>query len=369
MIALQAMRYDNSTSSIVPLSIIIVNYNSKDLLSRTVESILNSSYALSRIELIIVDNNSQDGSLMELEGRLKTKLINLSNFIIIKNNTNQGWCKAINAGLAQAKGEIIILSNHDVIYSKDAISKIVPYLTNDNDIGICQFNSLLPSGEPDVAAAYLDPLGYAYSFMVDRPTLVSFGEAVAIAIRKDVIEKVGNLDDDYFIEYEDQDFCWRSIIHGYKILFVPDAIVHHYRGTVEKPNFFMRERRVYLYTRNHICTLIKNLELHNLLFYLPQVLLIELCKALFVLLAKKNFKLSLRIMEGIIAPSLILPSLHKKRKKIQQGRSISDKFAFKYFVPFMPIHQLNYLRYQGEGKRYVLDNQLLIKIRRDKGMS
>lgn len=357
-----------STQSNKLVSVIIVNYNSGDLLSRTVKSILDSNYQTDRIELIIVDNNSRDSSLNNLQRTLKNRLTNLFNLVVISNNENEGWCKAINAGLVKTQGDIIIFSNHDVIYSTDAITKVISHLNSNNDIGICQFNSLLPSGDPDVAAAFLDPLGYAYSFLADRPTLVSFGEAVAIAIKRDVINRVGNLDNDYFIEYEDQDFCWRALLYGFKILYVPDAIVHHYRGTVEKPSYFIRERRVYLYTRNHISTLIKNLELHNLFYYLPQVLLIELCKALLVLVAKRNFRLSLKIFEGIIAPFRILPSLRKKRAKIQQSRSIPDRQVLKYFVPFMPLHQLNYLKHQAAGKRYVLDNQLLVKAVAAKGI-
>jgi len=357
-----------STQSKKLLSVIIVNYNSGDLLSSTVKSILDSNYPTDRIELIIIDNNSRDNSLSNLQKTLKNRLTNLFNLVIIRNDENEGWCKAINVGLVKTQGDIIIISNHDVIYSTDAISKVMSHLNSNNDIGICQFNSLLPSGEPDVAAAFLDPLGYAYSFLVDRPTLVSFGEAVAIAVKRDVINRVGNLDDDYFVEYDDQDFCWRALLYGFKILYVPDAIVHHYRGTVEKPNYFMRERRVYLYTRNHISTLIKNLELHNLLYYLPQVLLIELCKALLILVVKRNLRLALKIFKGIIAPFLILPSLRKKRAKIQQSRSIPDKQVLKHFVPFMPVHQLNYLKYQAAGKRYVLDNQLLVKIVATKGI-
>lgn len=357
-----------STPSKEVISVIIVNYNSGNLLSSTVKSILDSNYPIDRIELVIVDNNSRDHSLSNMQKTLKNRLTNLSNLVIIRNVENEGWCKAINSGLIKTQGDIIIFSNHDVIYSADAISKVTSHLNNNHDIGICQFNSLLPSGEPDVAAAFLDPLGYAYSFLVDRPTLVSFGEAVAIAIKRDVINRVGNLDNDYFIEYEDQDFCWRALLHGFKILYIPDAIVHHYRGTVEKPNYFIRERRVYLYTRNHISTLIKNLELHNLLYYLPQVLFIELCKALLVLVVRRNLRLALKIFEGIIAPFLTLPSLRKKRAKIQQSRSIPDKQVLKHFVPFMPLHQLNYLKHQAAGKRYVLDNQQLLKLVATKGI-
>src|SRR5688500_16329674 len=90
------------------LSIIIVNYNSGEFLSRTVKSILDSNYPTDRIDLIIVDNNSQDNSLGDFQKSLMNRLTNLFNLVIIRNAENEGWCKAINAGLVRTQGDIII---------------------------------------------------------------------------------------------------------------------------------------------------------------------------------------------------------------------------------------------------------------------
>jgi GT2 family glycosyltransferase len=351
------------------VSIIIVNYNSGSLLLRTARSILDSNYTANQIELVIDDNNSQNTSLDNFQTNLKNRLTNPSNGVIIRNDENERWCKAINLGLVKTQGDIIIIiifSNPDIVNSTNAISKVTSHLNSNNEIKICQFSPLLPSDEPEVAAAYLDQLGYAYSFMVNRATLVSFGEAVAIAIKHDVMNRVGNLDGDYFMEHEDQVF-WGALLYGFKILCAPGAIAQHYRGKLEKPIYFIGERRVYLYTRNHISTL-KNLQLHNLLYFLPHVLLIELFKALPVLVAKRNFRSSLKTVDSIVAPFRVLPSLRKRRAKLQQSRSIPVKEVLKYFVSFIPLHQLNYLKHQAAGKRYLLDNQLLLKILAAKGM-
>ncbi|MGI0011965.1 MAG: glycosyltransferase family 2 protein [Nitrososphaera sp.] len=344
------------------ISFIVVNYNSGELLQRTVASILNSSYPASKIEVIIVDNASKDNSVELLQSMLNARSHTFNNLIMIRNEQNEGWCRAINKGLTKASGDVVVFSNHDVIYSENSISTVVAQLMSRKDVGICQFNSLSPSGEPDVAAAYLDPLGYAYSFLTLEPTLVSFGEAVAIAIKKEVFKKIGRLDEDYFIEYEDQDFCWRALLYGFKVLFIPDAVVQHYRGSVEKADFFARRHRGYLYTRNHICTLIKNLEIANLFYYLPQVLLIESCKAAYILVVKRNPGFAWQIFKGILAPLSLLPSLLEKRKKIQKNRTIPDRVVLKSFVPFMPMHQINFIRYQKMGKRYVLNNEVLLQV-------
>jgi GT2 family glycosyltransferase len=350
------------------VSIIIVNYNSGSLLLRNARSILDSNYTANRVELVIDDNNSQNTSLDNFQTNLRNRLTNPSNGVIIRNDENEGSCKTINLGLVKTQGDIIIIifSNPDAVNSTNAISKITSHLNSNNEIRIYQFSPLLPSDEPEVAAAYLDPLGYAYSFMVNRATLVSFGGAVAIAIKHDVMNRIGNLDGDYFIEHEDQ-FFWGALLYGFKILYALGAIAQHYRGKLEKPIYFIRERRDYLYTRNHISTL-KNLQLHNLLYFLPQVLLIELFKALLVLVAKRNFRLSLKIVDSIVVPFRVLPSLRKKRAKVQQSRSIPVKDVLKYFVPFIPLHQLNYPKHQAAGKKYMIDNRLLLKILAAKGM-
>jgi hypothetical protein len=309
----------------------------------------------------VVDNHSQDDSLNLVSQQLDEKLKQLNNFVLVRNTENEGWCKAINAGISKANGDIIIFSNHDVIYKPDSLSKIVTALNVHENVGICQFNCLLPSGEPDVAASFLDPLGYAYSFLSNQTTYVTFGEAVAIAVKSQVIKTIGRLDEDYFIEYEDQDFCWRALLFGFKILFIHDAMVTHYRGSVEKPNFFVRGKRVFLYTRNHIYTLMKNLEFHNLIKYLPEVLVIECCKGFFVLFVRRNFNVSMKIFKGIFSSFAHMGSLSKKRRAIQKNRKLPDKDVFKTFVPFMPSHQLNYLKYQGEGRRYVIDDASLLK--------
>jgi GT2 family glycosyltransferase len=202
--------------------------------------------------------------------------------------------------------------------------------------------------------------------MVNRATLVSFGEAVAITKKYDVMNRVDKSDGDCFIEYEDQVF-WAALLYGFKILCALGIIAQYYRGKPEKPICFIRERRVYSYTRNHISTL-NNLQWHNLLYFLLQVLLIELLKAFLTLVSKRNFRLSLKFVYGIVASFRVLPSLHKKKAKVQQSTSIPVKETLKYFVQFMPLHQLNYLKHQTSGKRYLLDNQLLLKILAAKGM-
>ena len=337
------------------ISIIIVNYNSGELLLKTVKSILKSSCDKDKIEVIIVDNNSKDHSIEILLNNISRELEQIYNFILIENHQNEGWCKAINKGIKLSKGKIIIFSNHDIVFTEFSIDKVVNFLLESPQVGICQFYSLLPTGKPDVAACYLDSLGYAYSFLANYPLPVTFAEAMALALKRKVVEDIGNLDEDYFIEYEDQDFCWRALLRGYKVFFLPDAVVYHYRGSVEKPSYFVRERRVMLYTKNHIITLIKNLDFWNLVKFLPLVLLIELIKLLYILIIKRNLRIASSIIHGILSPFSNLGNVLEKRMIVQREiRKVSDKDVLKYMSPFRLYHQINYLKFQQKGQRYII---------------
>jgi len=348
------------------ISIITVNNNPGSLLSRTVRSNLDSNYTANWIELVLDDdNNPQNTSLDNFQANLENRLTIPSNQVIIRNDENEEWCKTINIGLAKTQADIIIFSNSDVVNSTDAITKKTWHLNSNNELRIYQFSLLLRFGEPEVLATYLDPLGYACNFMVNRAILVSFDKTVAIAVKHNVMNRVGISLPDYFMEYEDQVF-WGALLYGFKILSALDAIAQHYRGKCEKPVYFIRERRVYLYTTNHIFT-INNLQLHNRLHFLLQIFFIKLLEALLALVAKRNFTLSLKIVDGIGALFQLLRSRRKNSAKLRL-RSISIKEVLKYFEPFMPLRQLNYLTHQEAGKRHLFNNQVLLKILAAKGM-
>lgn len=328
--------------------IIIVNNNPRAFLSRIAKSMLDSNYAANWIKLVIDDNNSPNTSLDNFQTNLKNRLTNPSNQVIMRNDDNEGWCKTINMGLVKTQADIIIYSNPNVVNSTDTITKKTWYLNSSNELRICQFSLLLRSGEPKLLATYLDPHGYADSFMVNRAILVSFNKIVAIAIKYNVMNRVSNLVADYFMEYEDQVLS-EAFLYRFNVLCALRGITQLCRGKREKPTHFICERTVYLYTRNHIST-INNLQLHSPLYFLLQVLSLKLLKALLVLVAKRNFRLLLKIVGGIVASFRLFPLPRKNGAKVRWSRSISIKEILKYSVPFMPLHQLNYLKHPTAGK-------------------
>lgn len=201
-------------------------------------------------------------------------------------------------------------------------------------------------GEPYVAAVYLSPISSAHNFLGVQLISISFTEAIVIATKRD-IDRAGNFG--YLVECEDQDFCWAAVLHGFKIVCLQDAIVHHFGRKMEKSSYLVLERTVYLYFRNHIFTLIKNLELLYVQYYVLEKYLIELCKVLVILCIRRNLELAL-IFEGVVAFF-----------KIQQSKSIPDKQR-ETFSAIYAASAIELLRASNRRQKvYLLDHQLLLR--------
>lgn len=218
------------------LSIIIVSFNTKDLLKRCLESLPSFS------EIIVVDNDSVDGTVEMLE-KIKGSKIK-----IIKNKENVGFAKAVNQGLRQAKGEFILLLNSDIFAKKDALAKLVSFAKDQPQTGVVGGRLLNPDGSPQGSCFYLPTLARVIKeFWFNGPsTLGKFTpqghepvevEAVMGAvflIPKKVLQKVGFFDERYFMYFEDLDYCRRIRQAGLKVFFVPKAEFVHEHGASGK---------------------------------------------------------------------------------------------------------------------------------------
>jgi GT2 family glycosyltransferase len=330
------------------VSVIIVNFNGKKWLERCIPSVLNSSY--DNFEVIVVDNGSTDGSAEFI-------MKNYPNIKLIRLKENKGWSYANNIGIKVSKGDIIICLSNDMEVHPQWITEIVNFMKANPAVGIVQCNSVSMWDRKtlDSSMNYLDKLGYAYGYApLKIPYEVFFAEGMAFAFKREVVENVGLLDHYYFMEYDDMDFCWRARLAGYKVYFLPSAIVYHARGGTVGKTYFQRIKNVELYTRNHIVTLIKNYEVGNLLKILPIVLIIEITKAIYILIVKKNVKVGVAILKGILQAIKDLKIVLKKRYYVQSRRKISDAELMKIMHPFMPKLLYSFIIYQSKGKRFII---------------
>ena len=234
------------------LSIIIVSFNTKDFLKQCLDSIKKGIEGI-KGEIIVVDNGSTDGSVREIQkSKIKYQNDNLK-FKIILNRKNLGFSKANNQALRQSQGKYILLLNPDTIVPKETLPFMIQFMEKNKNVGIATCRVELPSGELDDAChrgfptpwnALCHFLGLGRLFPHSRllngyhlgyqdMNMVHEIDACAgafLLIRREVGKKVGWFDEDYFWYGEDLDLCFRVKKAGWKIMFVPDVKIIHYKG-------------------------------------------------------------------------------------------------------------------------------------------
>lgn len=232
------------------LSIIIVSFNTKEFTINCLKSICETVKKI-KAEIIVVDNNSSDGSVEALEEfAKKSKEIGLT---IIKNAENYGFSKANNIGVLKSKGKYVLFLNSDTVVYEDAINGVVSFMESNEKAGASTCYIELPNGMIDDASHRGFPTpwrafshfsglervfpkvkifsGYSFSFL----SLNEIHEIDSLAgafmmVRRTAGEEVGWWDEDFFWYGDDIDFCYRLKESGWKIFFVPDFKILHYKG-------------------------------------------------------------------------------------------------------------------------------------------
>lgn len=233
----------------IELSIIILNYNTPELTIDCLKSIENAVVGVGDVEVIVVDNGSSDDSVIQL------KKLQITNYKlqIIESDKNLGFAKGNNFGLNYATGKYILFLNSDTIINIAALSKSLLAMYRDKNIGALSVKTLLPSGriDSDCHRGFPTPwasLTYFLGFEKLFPRTKLFGQyhqgfldmstnhqipagaGAYMMISRDVINKVGTWDESYFFYGEDLDYFYRINKAGYKVYFLADNLVTHYKG-------------------------------------------------------------------------------------------------------------------------------------------
>ena len=210
------------------VSIIIVNYNGKELLQKCLDSLLKVNY--DNFEIILVDNNSTDGTVEFI-----TK--NYPSLIIIKLDSNKGFAEPNNVAAKISKGKYLLFLNNDTVVTPNFISEMVKVMETDKKIAVCQSLLLKPDGSIDSSGDFIDHLGVVYNSKtkIDEIREVSSARGASMLVRSDIFDKLDGFDQKFFVTFEDVDLCWRSWILGYRVLIIPTSIVYHEGGiTIKK---------------------------------------------------------------------------------------------------------------------------------------
>ena len=236
--------------SLPKISIIIVNYNGKELLQKCLESLFKTDYE--NFEVILVDNNSTDGSI-----EFVTK--NYPKIIVIKLDSNKGFAEPNNVGAKIAKGEHLLFLNNDTVTTSNFISEMVKVLQKDEQVAICQSLLLRPNGDVDSSGDFIDKIGIVYNSKtkIDQIKEVSSARGACMMIRKKIFDKLGGFDEKFFFSFEDVDLGWRSWILGYKVVIAPNSIVYH---SVGKTSSKLKSEAAFHGLKNQLAMKITNFE-------------------------------------------------------------------------------------------------------------
>lgn len=245
------------------VSIIIVNYNTKELLRDSINSIKETTFNL-EYEIIVSDNDSKDGSVEMIKEEF-------TDVILIENKKNGGFAYANNKGIELSKGKYIFLLNSDTIVLKDAILNLFKYMNENKEIGILG-PKLLNADLSDQTSVFAYPTlfkEFASIFELKKvlnnkfikKVILKFADkalpndvnqymknykvnkniekvevlvGAAMFIRRDVVNTIGGLDESYFMYYEEIDYCLNAAQNGWPSVFYPVSEIIHLIGQSSK---------------------------------------------------------------------------------------------------------------------------------------
>jgi len=246
-------------SGMVDLSIIIVNWNTKEYLLPCIDSILQKKGSIP-MEIIVIDNGSRDRSGEEVKRQFP-------GIHLIENGRNLGFAKAVNQGIRVSSGRYLLPLNPDTRLREGAIETLVSFMERHAEAGAAGAQLLNSDGSkqnsianfPSLATELLNKRLLRWLFPkrypgkerhYPEPVEVNSVIGACIMVRRDALDRVGLLDEDYFLFLEETDWCYRMKKAGWKIYHVPQAEVFHFQGKSAETDR-KRSRVEYFRSRYH----------------------------------------------------------------------------------------------------------------------
>jgi len=267
------------------LSIIIVNYN----LAKEIENCINSLLATLanadgiRYEIIVVDNDSPDRQLPQIEKQFPQDFIKF-----IYSETNLGFGKGCNLGFSNSAGSYICFLNPDTIVQENIFTPLINLLKADESVGIIAPQQQVRKPFFDFSAGYSPKITFEFfnlfglgvflegmlmHFKVKRkssPVEVNWILGACIVIRSKLFNSLNGFDEDYFMFSEEVDLCRRAKNKGFKILYLPHHKIHHIGSVSGKKDYALYTIRSYsskyIYINKHFNSLSKGI--YKTLLYL-----------------------------------------------------------------------------------------------------
>lgn len=252
-------------------SIVILTWNSSRFIDTCLESL--SKQTLNDFELIMVDNNSSDNTLKAIENSPWRSVVTR----VIPMGKNLGCAGGNNVGWRASTGDIIIFLNPDTVVAKKWLEELIKPLRENEEIVITGCKIYYPNSHMiQHAGGVLHPNAMAEHRgrdeedrgQYDKMEEVDYVTGASIAVKREFLEEVGGLDEDFYpAYYEETDLCWKARQEGKKVVYIPSALLYHWEMPgLEKftPRFY------YTFYKMRIRFIIKNFSLRRILFeYIP----------------------------------------------------------------------------------------------------
>ena len=246
------------------LSIIIVSWNTRDLLKECLQSIYEHTRGVS-FEIFVIDNASTDGTVEMLKSLQSIHLYRT--LTLISNPANRGFASANNQGIAQTEGKYVLLLNPDTRLRENTLSAMTAHMDKNPRCGIlgCHLSNSDGSHQDSVRrfpllldqSLILLKLHHIFlnaapinrylckDFNYIQPQSVDQVMGACFMIRKEVINVIGTLDENFFNWFEEVDFCKRTKNAGYTICYTPDTTVIHHHGASFKQVMTLKKQMMW----------------------------------------------------------------------------------------------------------------------------
>jgi GT2 family glycosyltransferase len=312
------------------VSVVCVTWNSQKHIERCLAALHAQTYE--NFEIILVDNNSRDGSPESVAERFPQ-------IHLIRNKANVGFCRATNQGIRASQGEFILVLNPDVFPEPTFLEELLSYLSQNIRHGSVGGKLLLINRgkRPHLIDSAGLMLGRCFRArdrgnleedrgQYEREESVFALCGAAVMFRKEALERIKvadeYFDEDFFAYYDDLDVGWRIQLSGYESGYAPRAVAYHQRGgSGMGVKFFHKIPSMQRFTlRNRYFMLIKNLSVANVLYFLPYLILTEILIFFYIVTRAPH------LLTVYVDVWRHLPKFARKRTAIQKARTRDNRY-------------------------------------------
>ncbi|MCL4359697.1 glycosyltransferase family 2 protein [Patescibacteria group bacterium] len=253
------------------VSIVLLNWNGASDIPSSLWSVRSLKYP--NKEIIFVDNHSTDGSVALVRKRYPEVRI-------VANDRNLGYAGGNNSAIGWVHGDAVLFVNPDATVAPDCLDHLVKRLYSDTGIAVVQPKVLIDPGRRviDSVGSFFLTNGLLYHYgrekdgslpQYNRPMDIFTAKGVCMLVRRDIIDRIGLFDPEFFMYFEETDFCMRVWLAGQRVVYEPRATVYHRGGAAAdkqaKPFILFHAYK------NVIFAYLKNLSAPYLLRVLPRI--------------------------------------------------------------------------------------------------